>query len=74
MGVGGWGGGGGVMGTLEIAQYRIALVPAPKTYRGVNNEKRGLDSSGKMAAVLGHFCSRQARVFSQRPKMLSIIV
>ena len=32
------------------------------TYQ-VNNEERGLDSSGKMAAVLGHFCSHQAGVF-----------
>ena len=28
-----------------------------------NNEEQGLDASGKMAAVLGHFCSHQAGVF-----------
>ena len=41
--------------------------------REVNNEERGLNSSGKMVAVLGHFCSHQAGVFSPRHKMLYIV-
>ena len=36
-----------------------------RTETEVNNEERGLDSSGRMAAVLGHLCSHQTGVFFQ---------
>ena len=34
-----------------------------RTETEINNGERGLDSSGKMAAVLNHCCSHQAGVF-----------